>query len=354
MKITHLRARFAEWRSSSHALPVLTLTGAILVTLVLDLYDYRLLANGAPAENLLSLNLVESAIDLSFLLGVYLFMTRIHCGQVEQQKRLEALNKDLQRSRDEILRVSQGRAEILSVLAHDLRNPLGLIIGFADILRDSEPDDERRRHLQRITRASENALNLLNELLTRQSLDDGIMRLAPQFLDVRRVLNEVLTLSQAAAEKKQLRLELLAPRPMFAFADPVKLRQILLNVVSNAIKYSPHGQRIICDVVEDQESGVRLSVRDFGPGLTEDEQEHIFSRFTRVRKPTTGGETSTGLGLAITKMLVESHGGRIWAESSGLGHGTRFYIQLPKGIEVGQLVEPTKRQLNASASTSHS
>ena len=133
---------------------------------------------------------------------------------------------------------------------------------------------------------------------------------------------------QPQAEAKKQRIHAAAQEGCRVEGDEDWLRQVLENLLGNAIKYSPERRSIWLDVRQDGDK-VRLEVKDEGPGLTEDDKARIFGRFQRLSARPTGGESSTGLGLSIVQQLVDRHGGRVWAESEGRGQGATFFAELP-------------------------
>jgi signal transduction histidine kinase len=149
-------------------------------------------------------------------------------------------------------------------------------------------------------------------------------------LDLAALAAEVVEANRPLAERKQQGIALQAPDALPAVGDQDRLRDAIDNLVSNAIKYSPPGGAIEVGLRQ-EDSRIRVSVRDYGPGLSPEDLSRLFGRFQRLSAKPTGGESSTGLGLSIAKRIVELHGGEIEAASGGPGTGTTFAIMLPSG-----------------------
>jgi signal transduction histidine kinase len=177
--------------------------------------------------------------------------------------------------------------------------------------------------------ASRRMLEIVNSLLTTAALDRGL-ELRRSTVDLARLAATVLDEHGEKAADKGQRLLLESDQDCSAVVDHDRMRQVVDNLVSNAIKFSPRGTDVHV-VVRGHNGGVRLEVRDHGPGLTAEDLQRAFGRFARLSARPTGGEAATGLGLSIVKGLVELHGGRVWIESAGPGRGAAFIVELPRG-----------------------
>jgi signal transduction histidine kinase len=239
---------------------------------------------------------------------------------------LERQRRELQ-TQNEKLRESESRkSELVRIVSHELRTPLASILGFTSVLlnRDAEPE-EQRRYLEIIDREGRRLSDLLNDFLDAERLDEGHLILAPELIDVSRVVAEQVRLFEGQSEKHTLDM-VLPPTPLNVRGDPNRLAQVVGNLLSNAIKYSPEGGTV--HIVAEQENGVvRVSVRDEGLGIPEDQQERVFVKFFRGDAPASG-IPGTGLGLTIARSVVEAHGGSMNFES-GSGEGSVFWLELP-------------------------
>jgi PAS domain S-box-containing protein len=222
----------------------------------------------------------------------------------------------------------QLKTEFVSMVSHELRTPLTSIKAFASTLLhlDAEPE-EQREWLRIIDRECDRLTALVNDLLTISQLDSGKplpMHLAD--FDLVALLREVALMQQEAARKHTVSVA--GPPELLVQADPDKLRQVALNLVNNAIKYSPRGGEVQVRVEADEET-VRLAVEDNGVGIRPEHLDLVFEKFFQVDGGSTRRVGGSGLGLYLTRRLVEAHGGRITAESE-LGRGTTVKVTLPR------------------------
>jgi len=226
----------------------------------------------------------------------------------------------------------QFKTEMLGMAAHDLRNPLGTILGFADLIRaDRATAEDIQRYAGIIATATRRTLRMLGDLLEAAALDAGRVVLHPQNIDLHQLVTEAIERTRERAAAKGQQISLLGSQAARVEADPERLQQVLDNLLGNAVKFSPLNGRIEVELklVEQQ---VSIIVRDDGPGFRRDDEPRLFQRFQRLSARPTAGETSTGLGLAIVKDLVELHGGSVHASSPGPGLGATFTVQLSQRI----------------------
>jgi signal transduction histidine kinase len=219
------------------------------------------------------------------------------------------------------------RSAFLAALSHELRTPLNAILGFADVLLaevDGPLDPDARENLQVIRSSGEHLRALIDDILDLSALESGELRLSSREIDVLPIAQEVVREAGVAAGAKGLRLELVGS-PALAFADPRRVRQIIGNVVGNAVKFTSQGG--VSVRVDPRDGGVSIAIADTGPGIAPKDHEAIFREFFQtgdVRRQRAG----TGLGLAITRRLVQMHRGFIDLKSQ-LGRGSLFTIVLP-------------------------
>ena len=215
--------------------------------------------------------------------------------------------------------------------AHDLRNPIGAIRAYSSLLLDPDvpiPPVRQRRFLEGITESCDFMLALIDDLLDLSAIEAGQLRLDTRDVDLAHLVRENVELNRMLAQEKHIGIELdLSPDLTHISADPLKVEQILHNLIGNAVKFSPPGSTVHVRG-EPHGRGVCLAVEDNGPGIPPDEIEGIFKAFARGSPRATAGERGSGLGLAIVKRVVEGHGGRVTCESE-LGRGTTFSVWLP-------------------------
>jgi signal transduction histidine kinase len=220
--------------------------------------------------------------------------------------------------------------EFMGIVAHDLRSPLGVMKGFAEMIVE-EPEMGRPEVEDcaiRIRDVSARMAEMVQNLLDANRIERGEMKWNFAPTDLGPVIDSVAeTLrTRAAAKQQTIHLEK-ESCPIIATVDPSLMVQVLENLVSNAVKYSPAGKSIFVGLKRTPE-GARCEVRDEGPGLNADDQKKLFGKFARLSAKPTGGEHATGLGLSIVKRIVEAMSGKVWCESQP-GHGATFVVELP-------------------------
>ena len=228
--------------------------------------------------------------------------------------------------------IDEVKSALISTVSHELRTPLTLIHGFAEllVLRDM-PVERQRSSAVEILDASRRLARLIDDLLSVSRMESGRLVLDPRPLDLGTVVERILSPFRAMAATHTLRAKLPGSLPV-VWGDPDKVEQILTNLVGNAIKYSPGGGEVLVTVEHDGDS-VQVSVRDQGIGMSPRDMGQLFEKFYRVDRDEVRRAGGTGLGLYITKRLVEMHGGRLWAESWP-GVGSVFSFTLPTSDEL--------------------
>ena len=232
-------------------------------------------------------------------------------------------------AKEQAERTSQFKDQFLSTMSHELRTPLNAVLGFSDLLADERYgplNEKQRRYINHIHTGGKHLLTLISDILDLSKIEAGRMELALESLTVEGAFAEVLSVMQPLADKKSHVLSANAEPGLAVRADATRFKQVLMNLIGNAVKFTPNGGRI--ELAARLTNGnVRVEVRDNGPGIPPDEQKRIFEAFYRLRESGKKNE-GTGLGLAITQRLVELHGGQLGLDSQ-LGQGSCFYFSLP-------------------------
>ena len=238
----------------------------------------------------------------------------------------------LKRARDELKQLAEDRDELLGILTHDLKNHLGGMDMSAQLLRDRTEalaDPKLRLMAENISHSSSQMLAFVKEFLANASADHGLI-IKTESTSLNAAAARVVQQHQEAAKRKQLVFQTaLEGNGALVQADPAALNQVLDNLVSNAVKFSPPGRQIRVAVCPLSAKYVECQVKDEGPGLSEDDKTRMFRRYGRLSARPTGGEPSTGLGLSIVKKLVLAMQGELACESSP-GNGTTFAFRLPR------------------------
>ena len=258
-----------------------------------------------------------------------------HQRLLQENKRLvdslQRSNKLLFEANEELRKATQAKSEFLAHMSHELRTPLNVIIGFSELLLDEVPgkiNEEQRRCLNDILGGGNNLLNLINDILDLSKIESGKMELSLRNFSLSGVIEALrsVMLPILGQRDQSLDIEMEEGLPQ-VYADKAKVRQVLLNLLSNSTKFTPDGGKLKIEATREDER-CRVSVIDNGIGIKPENQEKIFEEFCQIESPLTEEKGGTGLGLAIARQIVERHGGRIWVDSD-YGQGSRFNFTLP-------------------------
>jgi signal transduction histidine kinase len=270
----------------------------------------------------------------------------------ERTRELHTANVQLEEARCVAEQASSHKSEFLANMSHELRTPLNAILGFSELLGDERfgtLNEKQHRYVSNVLSSGRHLLNLINDLLDLSKVEAGKIEIHREELPLREALEEALNLVNWEAAKKGLAMTLALEQNLSSLsADPVRFRQILYNLLSNAVKFTREGGRIVVAARKLQEAPltvhgdggattngdgrgdfVEISVQDTGIGIATEDLPKLFQPFTQLEPVLSKEHQGTGLGLALSKRLVELHGGRILAESEGQGRGSTFTVHLP-------------------------
>ena len=228
---------------------------------------------------------------------------------------------------------SAAKSEFLANMSHELRTPLTAVIGFCDLLGDplfGKLNEKQWEYLTEISSAGRHLLILINDILDLAKVESGKMDIKMSPVDLRGLLGHCMIMIRETAMKRGLTVDLKVSEQLDGNiqADDVRLKQIVMNLLSNAAKFTPSGGTILLEA-ERQGEEILVSVSDTGVGLKPDDKERIFQPFEQLDSSFSRQEQGTGLGLGLVRRLVELHGGRVWAESEGEGRGSTFKFVFP-------------------------
>jgi two-component system, sensor histidine kinase and response regulator len=233
---------------------------------------------------------------------------------------------------EQLRKANSAKNRFLGMAAHDLRNPLASIRGIAEFLREGAVGPMTPDQLDLIDTihgASQSMLDMVNELLDVATIESGELKLNRELHNLSELVTKCVSMINREALKKNTRVTYEPTAPVSLQIDPAKMKQVIDNLLSNAVKYSPPGSIITVSVQRDDAKGTcSFSVRDQGPGIPHDERDKLFKDFSRLSSKPTGGEKSTGLGLAICRKIVDAHHGAIVAENLP-DVGCEFRVTLP-------------------------
>jgi signal transduction histidine kinase len=322
-----------------HTLRIALLAAALLSAPFVLLMQYL---RDAPLE-VPAIVIAATAISLFVLLrlvGILRALERLRERERSARADAEQAQMLLALQNDRLVEADKLKDEFVALISHDLRTPLTSIIGYVELsLEDVQPplDDERRGYLQIVSRSSERLLRLVDDLLFVARLQAGRLILERSDLDLCTIAAQAAQEARPRAEAKHLELEFVGGSPVMIEGDKGRLFQLLDNLISNAIKFTPEGGRVEVRAVPANGMAV-LDVSDNGIGLGPDEAELVFDRFFRSSRVVAQQLPGTGLGLFIARAIVDAHAGTI-AASTREGGGTTFHVELPTRV-VSQPADP--------------
>jgi signal transduction histidine kinase len=357
-EVTRRVTNTATWRGQKHlkVLQILvpvrtTLSGKPIGVIALD-QDYRAVAV-STGDSQLRLALILAAALLALYISLLPIMNRLMRQLEARNRRLhelaeergavleaeraarteaEAIQRLLSTQNERLRELDRLKDEFVSLVSHELRTPLTSIRGYIELLMDDDetPDaEQRRRYLEIVDRNSERLLELVSDLLFLAQIEAGKLGIERGQVDLNRIVEECIETSSPVADSRGIELVAKVERVPKLEGDRARLAQVLDNLVSNGLKFTPSGGRVEVRLGA-QDGAALLEVQDTGVGIPADEQEHLFERFFRSSTATENAVPGTGLGLTITKAIVERHGGRIEVESAE-NAGTTVRVQLPLG-----------------------
>ncbi len=238
-------------------------------------------------------------------------------------------NAELAKSNVRLVELNAEKNEIIGIVAHDLRNPVSAMRMTGEYLLENLGNTEEVKALStQIVRSGNHVLSMISNLLDMNRLEEKAFRFVISDIDVFPILSMTVEQYLQHAGNKNITIQLYAEQESYiALADEQALMQVVDNLVSNAVKYSPHGKNISVRL-QKYTNAVRIEVQDEGQGISPDEMKKLFGKFVRLSTRPTAGEHSTGLGLSIVKKMVEAMNGKVWCESE-VGKGATFIVELP-------------------------
>lgn len=248
----------------------------------------------------------------------------------EELAQLREANGRLAKQNAELSRANRMKSEFLARMSHEFRTPLNSIIGFTDLLAEEKEGplgEPYADYVHSVHQGAQHLLALVNDILDFSRIEAGRIDLRHQEFMPGTAIAEVLSVTGALAEVKNIQLRCEVPATLFAYGDRTRFKQVLFNLVSNALKFTPRSGRVRVSA-QRYYGEIRFCVSDTGIGIPREQQNSIFDEFEQISPARSDVRGGAGLGLAITKRLVELHGGRIWVDSK-LGAGSRFFFTMP-------------------------
>jgi signal transduction histidine kinase len=271
--------------------------------------------------------IVSSGGYLGLIIFMYALGLIFESSRARAFGRMEIALKELAQSNEHLTELNNEKNEFLGIAAHDLKSPLTVILGCAEMIQVSGNPSNVQKMTDSIVGATTRMKNLINDLLDANAIEQGKFASRIEPIDLFALVKQCVDNNLPAASRKNIILSLGATPGLWAKADLAATTQILENLISNALKFSPPMTTVTVHTMPETEH-VLVAVRDQGPGLSDEDQKKLFGKFTRLTARPTGGESSTGLGLSIVKKLAEAMSGTVFC-TSVLGSGATFSLRLP-------------------------
>ena len=289
-------------------------------------------------------NRILTGITLTLVGGIGIFLIRSVKAEVQRKEELQRMSDKLAEANDQLRKLDNAKSEFISIASHQLRTPLTAIKGFISLLNEGAYGDIPQKQtdvLNKVYTSNERLITLVEDLLNISRIESGRMEFRFGSCDLAKLLRELIDTFSFKAKDAGLYLDFKMPENALpeVFVDSSKVREVLSNLIDNAIKYTPKGgvsvrlDRVFAadSKIENvnERGAVRVTISDTGIGIPAEEIPYLFSKFSRgkdVSRLNTGG---TGLGLYVGKSMIEANGGKIWIESDGAGKGSRFLMEVP-------------------------
>ncbi|MDH5767275.1 MAG: ATP-binding protein, partial [Gammaproteobacteria bacterium] len=264
----------------------------------------------------------DSSNNLSEIVGYW--------ADITDRKKVE---QDMILAKDQAIKANQYKSSFLSRMSHELRTPMNAILGFAQLLEMNAVEESERQHIFEISNAGKHLLDLINDVLDLSKIETGNIEISLESIRLGNIISECITLVMNLIGEKNIRLDSkgISDNSSFIKVDYTRFKQVVINILSNAIKYNKQNGSVQIKIDDISEQYLRLSICDSGNGLTEQQQKLLFQPFERLGAENTDIE-GTGIGLVISKQLMEMMGGSIGYELNPEG-GSTFWVDVKKGVE---------------------
>ncbi|UCF13120.1 MAG: HAMP domain-containing histidine kinase [Thermoplasmatales archaeon] len=315
-----------------------TIGVGIFLTIVIESYYIFVIADITFFNAISNIALVS----IVFLLGTAYVLQefeKVEKNLREAHNQLNNLNRNLEQKvkkrTDEVVQLLNEKQELINQLSHDLKTPLTPLVNLLPILENTENDPKSKELLKILHRNVDNIKHLVVNTLDLSRLNTPGTVLDIEDINLRVSVEDSIKDQQLLCDEKEFKVDNKIDENIYIKADKIRLGEVFSNLVNNAVRYSPYGSTITVKAHDDGDF-VKVSIIDSGIGMTDEQIDRIFDDFYKADK-SRHDFSSSGLGLSICKNIVEKHGGRIWAESPGLGKGSTFYFKLPKDYKKNEI-----------------
>ncbi|MFW6026245.1 MAG: sensor histidine kinase [Candidatus Woesearchaeota archaeon] len=314
----------------------------VLTTMAVGIISILLLIDFVVfTSDVFLVRVLKSIILVSFLTFGGLLIKSV-MKEVDRRKELEELSDELvdtniklKEANEKLKKLDKAKSEFISIASHQLRTPLTAIKGYLSMIAEGsygEVSKEAKEKMESVLGSSERLINLVNDLLNLSRIESGKIDMDFQNINLNEFIKESIKELEIVAEDEDLYLEFDSESKLSAKIDPDRMRQVVLNIIDNAIKYTKEGGITVSLKKQELESGkdsALIKIKDTGEGMTQKDIDSIFESFSRGSAGDLMHNEGAGLGLYIAKKFVDMHNGSIWIKSEGKGRGTCFYIELP-------------------------
>lgn len=280
---------------------------------------------------------VLEGIVLSLMVVFGILLIKSVRKEVSRREEFELLSKELGAANEKLKELDQMKTDFISIASHQLRTPLTAIKGYSSMLLEDTYGElplKVRGTVEKVFQSAQRLIFIVNDLLDTSRIEQGRLQVSFERVEVANIIKDVVEELKPNAETRGIQLQLeMSPddAEIVVQADPSKLRQVVTNLIDNAIKYTEQGSVTVALRKTSGGNRALISVKDTGFGMSAQSMQNLFQKFSRAKNVSKLHVDGSGLGLFIAKQIIEAHNGRIWAESAGENKGSQFYVELPMG-----------------------
>ncbi len=275
--------------------------------------------------------LIKALILIAITIFSYLLIKGVY-REVDSREKIESLADDLKTTNSKLRELDKQKSEFISIATHQIRAPLTAIKGYSSLLLEGSfgeiAQEKIREAINRIFQSANSLTFVVNDFLDVSRIEQGTMKFHFSRFDMKELIDEVIKESDPTAKRAGIKIYFNPPEAsrFFVHADMGKMKQVIGNLIDNAIKYTPHGEVVV--TIKRMGQKIRVTIKDTGIGMSKETIAVLFEKFSRAYNANKVNVLGTGLGLYVARQLVEAHKGKVWAESEGEGKGSSFIVEL--------------------------